>query len=342
MINNVNTDQQDFSLSTSTITLNNIIRYRNQYCENLGITYSGSTFTICSGDGSAFSANNLGYVNISSKTYGREVLIPISSNVSFVDSTGSSEISGNLFGLTTSIATTVDIPFYIYAVLNDAENAVAFMISRVPFSRASPPAATIGMPSSAVADTTISFFSFDNITAADYESNPCLCLGSFRMRMNSSNDWAVQTLNGTDGIGQFQEGQIFSFPRGQFSAASSKFFLNNGGTAPDDAAGTYYYTINPYSAVVITDFYCTALTGGSGAVELRLANITANAVKDSYVGNGMVVGATTSIMIPNQTNDYINFYSVNDLATALLLNSNFSSSRQFQFNFSYRIYNTNT
>ncbi len=340
--NTLNPKQSDFSGTSSKFAFDDRTRYCGNYSENLGISYSSSTFTINAGDGTALSSNNLAYVNLPSKTSGRQLAIAISSNQNFVDSTGSSEISGNLFGLTAAVATTVDVPFFIYAVLNDSENAVAFMISRMPNSNRSPASGDIGMPSSAVADNQYSFFSLENITATSYDSNPCVCIGSFRMRMNSSNDWAVQALAITDGIGLFQEGIRFSFPRGQFGAATSKYFQNNGGTAPDDAAGSYYYTLNQKSNICNIEMISTAFTGGSGAVQLQMASPFI-VQQGSASGWTMYIGVTTSMTITLATpsTQFFYFISTNDVATKILQNSDFSTSKNWRSQLAFFIYNPN-
>ena len=238
---------------------------------NLGITYSAGTFTVTSATGVALSAANPGYVTLQSKTSGLVKTITVTADQSFIDDVGASTIIGNLFGLTTGVAVTVDMPFFIYAVLNDAQTAVSFMISRIPSATQSPAVGNIGKTGSAVADTQGSFFALGNPTVADYDANPCLLVGSMRMRMSAADDWTVQALLGQDGIGQFQQGKQFSFPRGQFGAAASKVFLNNGGTAPDDAGGGYTYFIKSDGTCTLYLGFNTIETAGVGAVNLRLA-----------------------------------------------------------------------
>lgn len=218
---------------------------------NLGITLSGGTFSITSSDGSGLSPTNKGIVRISKKSSpGTFFFIDITANQTFIDAAGASTIIGNLFGLTTSIAHTDVMPFFIYAVLNDAEDDVAFMISRFPFTTTSPVAAKIGQSGSAIASTQGSFFSLKSITAANFEQNPCLRLGSFRMSMNASDDWTVAPLGDSDGIGKFQEGVRFGVTRGQFGAKANNYFIDNGGTAPALGVGSLAYFIN------FPDFSC--------------------------------------------------------------------------------------
>jgi hypothetical protein len=263
---------------------------------NLGVTYNAGTglFSITAADGTALSSTNVGYVNISSKTAGVFKTIPITANQAFIDDNGASEIIGNLFGWTTSIAITEDVPFFIYAVLNDAENAIAFMLCRYSHLRNSTTAANIGFPGSAVADAESAFFSFDAITAADYESNPAICIGSIRMRMSNVDDWTVQTLAITDGIGQFQEQTVFNVPKGQLGAVASQWVKNNGGTA------ALFANLNLYFYRVMKDGIFSAEldmdgdpgTDGSGAVNAQVICPIKGINVEFGAGSGKVVCST--------------------------------------------------
>lgn len=251
--------------------------------ENLGITYSAGTglFSITAADGTALSASNAGYVTIPSKASpGQQLVYRITANQTFTDDNGTSTIIGNLFGLTTGIAYTQDAPFFIYAVSNDAATAVNFMISRIPHVTVAPAAANIGKTGSAVADTQGSFFALGNPTVGDYDGNPCICIGAFRMRMSASDDWTVQTLtNGStgseanvqaDGIGCFHEGTKFFISAGQFGAATGSFFAANGGTAPIWSTQGGDYTISRSGVIEFHFAAATNSTAGVGAVQARL------------------------------------------------------------------------
>jgi hypothetical protein len=274
-----------------TILLNDRVRMQGPYWENLGFTYTvgTGTFTIHSADGTALSASNPGIIVLPSKTsFGSFLKYNITANQAFIDDNGASEIIGNLFGLTTGVAFAQDVPFYIYAVTNDALNAIAFMISRIPNRTLSPAAANIGMPSTPAADIQSSFFSFDNITAADYESNPSVCIGSFRMRMSNLDDWTVQTLAANDGIGLFQENQSFTLALGSFGAATGTYILANGGTAPVFTTNFLQYSLDRTGKVTLHYF----LDGdggadGAGAVITRMIVPFIQASANGFaIGNG--------------------------------------------------------
>ncbi len=305
---------------------------------NIGFSYNvgTGTFTVHGQDGSDLSINNPAFVTLQDKSDpGQLVTVPVIANQDFIDDNGASEIIGNLFGLTTGIAVSVDIPFYLYAVCNDTEDSIAFMLSRFPNATIAPISAKIGTPTSSVASTQGSFFAMDDITVTDYDQNPCLSLGSFRMRMSASNDWTVQTLATRDGIGHFQEGLQFTFPRGQFGAASGKVFKDNGGTAPNDGAGGYTYYIDQQNNRIFYQLaFSNVLTPGLGAVNaivalpfLRLEGATSSS---GFINNAgsytLVVGSTSP-----STND-LGFIYVNDTANGLVTNAFVISGMQISFN----------
>lgn len=206
--------------------------YQGNYFDNLGCSLSAGTFTIHGALGRSLSALNPAYVVLPSKTTpGLYIKYQITADQNFIDDAGSSEIIGNLFGFTTSVAIAVDVPFFIYAVANDDEATIQFMLSRHPHRTTSPVTASIGAPDDAVANAEGDFWSFDNIDETAYDENPCLCVGSIRMQMSASDDWTVQTLAFTDGMGMFQKGIPFTCPLGQFGGDSGALTHPNGGTS---------------------------------------------------------------------------------------------------------------
>lgn len=299
--------------------------------KNIGFSYNAGTgtFTVAGQDGTALSASNPGFVTLQSRSApGELVTISATFNQDFIDDNGASEIINNLFGLSSGVATSVDIPFYLYAVSNDAENVIAFMISRFPNATTSPVSGKIGTPASAVASTQGSFFSFESITTTNFDQNPCLCIGSFRMRMSAANDWTVQTLAARDGIGHYQEGLQFAFPRGQFGAAAAKVFKDNGGTAPDDADGGYTYYIDQQNNRIYYQLAFPAIdTAGVGAVTAILAlpftRLEGATSSSGYTTAGggytILIGATA----PGTGN--LSFGAVNDTATGLATNASFGA-----------------
>lgn len=141
------------------------------------------------------------------------------------------------------------------------------MISRYPLPTESPVAAKIGQSGSAIASTQASFFSLKSITATDFEQNPAVRIGSFRMSMNASDDWTVNPLTNTDGIGLYQERNRFAMSVGQFGAKAGTVFIDNGGTAPTmNATAAFGYEI--IDDQVFMDSAIAINAGGAGAVNL--------------------------------------------------------------------------
>lgn len=231
----------------------------------LGIGLAAGTFSIQGANGIALSIPNPGYLTIPSKTTpGKQLVFQLTSNQSFIDDSGASTIIGNLFGLPTGVAYAQDIPFYIYAVLDDAETTPVFACSRIPNRTTSPAAANIGCPGTPTANTQGSMFIFSSVTIANYEQNPCVCLGSFRMRMSALDDWTVQTLSNSDGIGLFNESTIFNVPLGTFGAASGTFLKDNAGTAPIFTTNSFTYVIDR-AGRALCSYYMAGDGGGDGA-----------------------------------------------------------------------------
>lgn len=319
------------------------VRLQGPYFENIGIAYNGGTgvFTVLSGNGDSFSATNPGIIVLPSKaTPGEFTKFNITADQSFIDDVGASEIIDNLFGTDTGVAWASAMPFFLYAVTNDDEDTIQFMISRVPHARVSPAAANIGAPDDAVADTQGSFFSFDNIDESVFDANPCLCIGSFRMVKSASDDWTVQTLTaGQDGIGLFQEEFLFTFPTAQFGAASGGYIADNGGTAPSFTTNQYQYRILKDGT---TNFYVylngDGGTDGAGAVQTRLSIpfIGLSEVTTTYLGSGLIASSVTGtdIGVLNYSNP--NNYCVPFISENFMSNSDFGNgSRSIVINSSY-------
>lgn len=279
--------------------------------ENLGIAQTaGTTFTVQSANGSALSITNCAYVTLQSLANpGRLKLFRISANQTFTQA----GLGNNLFGVTTAVNIAQDVPFFLYAVSNsnNGENTIAFMISRFPNSTISPIAAKIGQSGNTNATTQGSFFSLSTITAADYASSPCLCIGSFRMRYATSL-WTVQTLNISDGIGQFQKDVMFQTVAAQFGAAASSFFYANGGTAPQFTNSSTGYKISMDNMLYFEISFTNCTTGGVGAVTAQLA--APLQVQGATNGTAVLnVTGTTTTMINikdggSTTNNQIEFY----------------------------------
>ena len=248
---------------------------------NIGIDYTSPTFKVTSANGTALSATNPGYVILQSRLdKGKTIIYEITADQSFEDASGTSDIIGNLFGYTTSVAITVDVPFFIFAVSNDTETDCAFMISRMPYRALCTNAAFMANKGDTSAADQRSFFSLKAITLADYDDNPCVVVGSFRMQMDGSDDWTVQaighdpTKQRADGIGRFQNNVSFEVPKGQFGADSGAWTVANGGTSPVFTnLNANHYVLNSPINNMVTVFVSMdgdAGTDGAGAVSAKI------------------------------------------------------------------------
>lgn len=204
---------------------------------NLGFDYDGGTgvFSVTGANGTALSATNPAYVTLQDETDGGKLItVAITEDQSFIDDVGASQIIGNLFGTTTGRAWADPMPFFVYAVINDAQNFISFMISRIPNRTFSPVAGNIGTSAAANASTPGSLFALEDsggpITPGDFDSNTALLIGSFRMVKSAADDWTVQAMGVTDGIGQFSERVRFGYPAGHNGAGAGTYFTDSLGT----------------------------------------------------------------------------------------------------------------
>lgn len=267
---------------------------------NLGIAYAAGTFTVQGYDGNPLSPSNPAYVWIQSKIVpGRLVRYSVTANQTFTDgAAGGTDnqrfglISGNVWGAN-------DIPFFLYAVENDTETAVAFMISRDPSAQVAPAAAQIGQSGAVVNVDQRDFFSLASITVGDYDGNACTYIGGFRMRFTGATDsWTVQTIaQGIDGVGLDYDGRMFNFPTGVQGAAANSFFFSNGGTAPIWGTQQVTYRIQRNGNLIVNFGANNVTTAGAGAVDAILALPYSFAtVTMPYRGVGWLVLPTTIVV----------------------------------------------
>lgn len=258
------------SLSDGSITPNKLsaqVRQAADYISNFGISYSNGVFAVTSSDGSALSTSNRGYATFQSKTNpGQLITLNRSSNQSFNDAaSGSSQIAGNLFGRATGVNSTADVQFYLYGVMNDAMTAMQMMICPLPCQEVAPTASNIGMPSTPNANSDNSFFSLGNVTATDYDGNPAVELGCFRMRKTGgvSNDWTVQGLSTGDGIGACNCNEDEIDVPGESRTRGFQnlgFIYDSGFFQVTDAEGNPLTSINKASVTLSSNVLSCALT----------------------------------------------------------------------------------
>lgn len=235
--------------------------------QNLSIGVSGTTLTIASGDGTALSSSNVGYVVAQSgATPGELVLHSFTANVTMTDT----DMDGNIFNTTAATAWGNVKPMYLYVMQDDSDANPVFAWGAVPHNTIAPAAASIGDPSAANADAQESLYSWTDITEANYDGNPVTVLGSIRATKDASDSYTFTISEGQDGIGRFNEVTRFTFPTGQYAANSGTYTDANGGTA------AVYNSIQVYYQQMRNGFHTLSYslrgdggTDGSGAVEAR-------------------------------------------------------------------------
>jgi hypothetical protein len=335
-----NSSNTDFELSTGRFQFADRVRLDGGYAENIGIAYSAGTFTVQGANGSALSSTNPGYINLQSRTAGRQIKIAVTANQTFTDGS-SGGIDNMIFGVSSGVNWSHDMPFYIYAVVNDNENAIAFMIGRLPHYTVAPATAKIGKSGAVVNTGQADLYSLANITVGDYDGNPCLCIGAFRMQFAGATDsWTVQTLNASDGIGQFHETTTFTFARGQLGAASGKYFQNSGGTAPDDADGNYAYHIqkNGYCyAKLAFPAIDTAGVGAVTAVQMMPLNGDGSIFCQGFLFVGGNYALVCGFSSANDSASINGLIQVSNLGNGILNNVNFSIGSQYAASMYYFI-----
>jgi hypothetical protein len=218
---------------------------------NLGLSYAGGTLTVNSASGAALSATNPGFVTLQSKTYGNLITIAVTANQTCTD--GAAGTTDNArFGLASGADFSSDLPFFVYALLNDAENSITFCICRSPQLPRSPASTSISKSGAIINVAQDDMFAMGDPTVTDLDNNPCLCIGSFRGQfIGATNSWTFQALSDADGIGNFHEENVWDLPAGVFSAKAGSFFYN-ANTVPIFATQTGKYKINRQGIVQYT------------------------------------------------------------------------------------------
>jgi hypothetical protein len=246
---------------------------------NLGCTLSAGIFKLTAANGTDLSEYNVGWVVMNSTTAGLKTRLRVTSATHlFEDDSGTSDIAGEEFGVTSGVSWSVDRPFFIYGV--NADNTAAnlkFGISPRPNMQVSPATASIGyhtVPMSTPSDSGIFMMTATDVRST-HDAKPVLRIGAIRMRKVTSDDWTVQTLGQQDGIGKEEAAcnVTYTMPNGQMGAAANTIFFANGGTAPVyDTQNLQEYKLSLDGSVNYRVGQTNAAaTNGSGAVTLRVA-----------------------------------------------------------------------
>lgn len=313
---------------------------------NIGIAYSAGTFTVQGYNGSALSATNPGIVWLQNKsTPGQLILYLVTANQTFTDGSAG-QIDNMRWGVTTGVNWASDCPFFLYAVGNDAQDTISFMISRVPNAPISPVAASIGKVGAVVNNSQGDFYSLANVTVADYDQNPCVCLGSFRMQFAGATDsWTVQALSTSDGIGEFQEGISFTYPVNQNGATpvtnATTHFVESAGF-PAFSTRNAAYRINRLGIVEYGLLYGNMTAGGVNATAITctvpLQSLQGFNGCIGWFGDGAspAVGFLTAATLNASASTFLMKKSTGNVAT---INTDFvttGATAQFSHTFQYR------
>lgn len=320
-------------------------------CHRLGIKLDTGVFSITGANGLDLSNRNPGYVSFQSKSNpGQIINFTVTQNSSFTDASGSSDIIGNLFGFTTGVAIASDVPFFIYVVMNDNETDFTFMTSRIPGRTSTNSANNIGKPGTpAPTNSQVNWFAFEDITTSEYNDNPAICIGSFRMKMDASDDWTVSTIISSfnsgeiDGIGSYNTFGTFKIPPGQFGADAGALTIANGGTSPvfssiDNA--TYRMIGNTPFCLMMYYMTGDGGTDGAGAVSARF---TMPFVPFSNNAQGI---APCRIRTPTYSEagllqteiGYFQIYRSASASTPILWSAFSNGAREIWINFLYQIH----
>lgn len=278
---------------------------------NLGFDYTSGRFSIVSADGSALSATNPGYVRLQNGSdLGENLTVSLVKPYKFDDDSSAvtQDLAGWHTGMNSGDDWDEDRLFYVYVIAHDtptSDPAVGISINprmRVCFSTAflNVPGTINSTDYQSVMLLPISdgMGGFTNPTPGDYDGNPCRIIGSFRMQTTdtANDDWTVQTLTGNDGVGRFHEKTRFTMPTGVRSAASGKYFRDNGGTAPAFTSSAVFYNINTSGLVTYWWSFATATTAGVGAVIARL--VPPYPINNANTGSGWLDDASGTTTVP--------------------------------------------
>lgn len=246
--------------------------------KGVGVALSGGTLTVLGSNGLNFSATNKGTVTLPSPTTaGQQITITLDNsfvNFTVTDSSGTNDLGANTWGVTNANAWASDMPWYIYAIISSAGTDVAFALSRVPNITTAPAAGNMAIAGGAAnASTQGSMFLLKKNgitpTAANFASQPCLCVGSLRVQKSGgSGTWVFQTLGIGDGIDRYNENVSFTYAPNQNGATAvtnaSSHWVETAGFPAFTSRG-YSYTISKNGTVQAQMQYANNTVSGSNA-----------------------------------------------------------------------------
>jgi hypothetical protein len=220
----------------------------------------------------------------------------------------------NLFGTVGGTAWSPVMPMYVYCVTDDSDANPVFALSRVPHLVISPTVANSGSPSSSTADTDQSFFYFNSGTVlANYDQNPCVCIGSLEISKSALDAWTISTVHP---IGDLREQTYYTFP-----GYGSGYLANNGGTAPTFSFNVYQYSISRQGVISVNiNLANDGGIAGAGAVDTQVY-LPIKFLADVNLSSVFVVGPATRQYSICATAPY--YFVIRDTTSSINIQNNF-------------------
>lgn len=218
-------------------------------------------------------------------------------NLFFDDSTTGSTFFGGggfTFGSTAGVAWAQSVPFMLYIATNGT--VPILVISRNPCMKRLPAFTLIGYknnpPATQSQESVLACTATDVTTS--HQNAPCWPIGAFRMTKNASDDWAIQSLDGQDGLFIYNNFgcRSFTMPASQNGAASGSYFSVSAGTAPTYTLRNFYiYSIDLNGRVSVDFNFSNAAGGTPGAGGNSLIIALPYAVDPNIVTTRLGVGS---------------------------------------------------
>ena len=266
------------------------------------------------------------------------------------DSHASSHLGALGFGITETADWANDMPFFIYLVNEDNTAAnVGLFVTRSPCMAVTPAATYIHDKTAAAANDTQASILGAWADDAGKAAKPCILIGAIRMRWSTTtDDWTIQVLGNTDGIGQDRIDKTLSttwtFPVGQNGAAASGHGISNGGTVPAVTTDTITFTLASNGICNINvDWHGDTVSEGAGSVRAKWALPYRNIATETYNTHGIgyiVFGGTTLnnaiIMVDKAVSHFFSYSSAT--AAALQWRTYSTGFKQMWTSFFYKAY----
>jgi len=277
---------------------------------NLGVTLAAGVFSITGADGAALSSANPGYVCVPSTTAGQNVTLKVTAPQSFNDDAHASSSLASLgFGITETVAWAQDAPFFLYVInransnIDGEDGSSVFAMARNFAMNTSPSAAgNIGDNATiAATDDQTSIVVMQDVTVANYTSLGTMMVGALRMQWSTvTDDWTVQALSATDGIGQHAMDNAWNtdwnFPQNQNGATAGSSFLTD---IIEFTTEGYSYRINRDGSCTIL-IYWTGDGGGDGSTGSDAIVALPYGVETTFASHSLGAGWMNSIGATNQ------------------------------------------